>query len=165
MAAHYPILPQDFRDASIVVRAFRNPGSLSAPLIGVSRAADPKLRPGYTLLSAAYDDAVARSRRLVSILGGLGLLATLLAAIGLAGLTGYSVSQRTREIGIRIALGAARSGVVRAVLRPLAAPVVFGIVLGVLGAAAVSSVLRHNLSSLRPSDPLKPISQPSARFW
>jgi predicted permease len=154
MAAYYPILPQDFRDASIVVRAFRNPGRLTAPLIAVARAPDPKLRPGYTLLSTAYDGVVAQSRRLVSILSALGLLATLLAAIGLAGLTGYSVSQRTREIGVRIALGAARSGVVRAVLRPLAAPVVFGIALGMLGAAAVSSVLRHNLSSLRPSDPL-----------
>jgi len=154
MAAYYPILPQDFREASMVVRAFRNPGRLTATLVAVARAPDSKLRPGYTLLSAAYDDAVAQSRRLVSILSGLGLLATLLAAIGLAGLTGYSVSQRTREIGVRIALGAARSGVVRAVLRPLAAPVVFGIALGMLGAAAVSSVLRHNLSSLRPSDPL-----------
>lgn len=153
MAAYYPILPQDFRDASIVVRTFRNPGRLTAPLIAVARASDSKLRPGYTLLSTAYEDAVTQSRRLVSILSALGLLATFLAAIGLAGLTGYSVSQRTREIGVRIALGAAHSGVVRAVLRPLAAPVVFGIALGMLGAAAVSSVLRHNLSGLRPSDP------------
>jgi predicted permease len=154
MAAYYPILPQDFRDASVVVRAFRDPGRLTAPLIAIARTPDPKLRPAYTLLSTAYDGAVDQSRRLVSILSALGLLATLLAAIGLAGLTGYSVSQRTREIGVRIALGAPRSGVVRAVLRPLAAPVVFGITLGVLGAAAVSSVLRHNLSSLRPSDPI-----------
>ena len=154
MAAYYPILPQDFRDASIIVRAFRNPGRLTGALIAVARARDPKLRPFYTLLSTAYDGAVVQSRRLVSILSALGLLATLIAAIGLAGLTGYSVSQRTREIGVRIALGAARSGVVRAVLRPLAAPVVFGIALGMLGAAAVSSVLRHNLSGLRPSDPL-----------
>jgi predicted permease len=154
MAAYYPILPQDFRDASVVVRAFRNPGLLTAPLIAIARTPDPKLRPAYTLLSTAYDGAVDQSRRLVSILSALGLLATLLASIGLAGLTGYSVSQRTREIGVRIALGAPRSGVVRAVLRPLAAPVVFGITLGILGAAAVSSVLRHNLSSLRPSDPI-----------
>ena len=154
MAAYYPILPQDFRDASVVVRAFRDPGRLTAPLIAIARTPDPKLRPAYTLLSASYDGAVDQSRRLVSLLSGLGLLATLLAAIGLAGLTGYSVNQRTREIGVRIALGAPRSGVVRAVLRPLAAPIVFGITLGILGAAAVSTVLRHNLSSLRPSDPL-----------
>lgn len=153
MAAYYPILIQDFRDASIVVRAFRDPGRLAAPLIALAGGPDPKLRPGYTLLSTAYDRAVDQSRRLVSILSALGLLATLLAAIGLAGLTGYSVSQRTREIGVRIALGAPRSGVVRAVLRPLVAPLIFGIALGMLGAAAVSSVLRHNLSSLRPSDP------------
>jgi hypothetical protein len=154
MAAYYPILPQDFRDASIVVRALRDPGRLTASLIALAGASDPKLRPGYTLLSTAYDGAVAQSRRLVSVLSSLGLLATLLAAIGLAGLTGYSVSQRTREFGVRIALGAGRSGVMRAVLRPLVAPVVCGIALGMLGAAGVSSVLRHNMSSLRPSDPL-----------
>ncbi len=154
LAAYYPILPQDFRDASIVVKAFHNPAPLAPPLIALAEVQDPRLRPAYTLLSTTYDGAIAQSRRLVSILSALGLLATLLAAIGLAGLTSYSVSQRSREIGVRIAFGAARLGVVRAVLRPLVAPVVFGIALGMLGAAAASSVLRHNLSSLRPSDPL-----------
>ncbi len=154
LAAYYPILPQDFSDASIVVKAFRDPARLAAPLIALANVPDPKLRPTYTLLSATYDGAIAQSRRLVSTLSALGLLATLLAAIGLAGLTGYAVSERTREIGVRIALGASPSGVVRAVLRPLVAPVVFGIALGMLGAAAVSSVLQYNLSSLRPSDPV-----------
>ncbi len=158
MAAYYPILPQDFRAASIVVKAFRNPGRLTATLIALAVAPDPKLRPVSTLLSNAYDDAVTQSRRLVSILSALGLLATLLAGIGLAGLTGYSIGQRTREIGIRIALGAARSRIVGAVLRPLVAPVVFGIALGILGAAAISSILRHNLTGLRPSDPLAYLS-------
>lgn len=154
MAVYYPILPQDYRDASLVIRTVSNPGGLTATLIALASSPDPKLRPGCTLLSTAYDDAVAQSQRLVSILSALGLLATLLAAIGLAGLTGYSVSQRTREIGIRIALGATRTRVVRAVLRPLLAPLASGIGLGMLAAVAVSSVLRYNLSGLRPSDPL-----------
>ncbi len=154
MAAYYPILPQDYRDASLVIKALRDPGRLAAPLTALAATPDPKLRPAYTLLSTAYDGAVAQTRRLVSILSALGLLATFLAAIGLAGLTGYSVGQRTREIGVRIALGAARSSIVRAVLTPLLAPVVLGIAFGVLATAGISSVLRHNLSGLRPSDPL-----------
>jgi predicted permease len=153
LAAYYPILPQDYRDASLVIKTLRDPGSLAAPLTALATT-DRKLRPGYTLLSTAYDAAVAQNRRLVSILSALGLLATLLAAIGLAGLTGYSISQRTREIGVRIALGAARRRIVGAVLTPLVTPVVSGIVFGILAAAAISSVLRHNLSALRPSDPL-----------
>jgi predicted permease len=154
MAVYYPILHQDYRDASLVIRTIHDPSGLTATLIALASTPDPKLRPGCTLLSTAYDDAVAQSQRLVSILSALGLLATLLAAIGLAGLTGYSVSQRTREIGIRIALGATRTRVVRAVLRPLLAPLASGIAFGMLAAAAVSSVLRYNLSGLRPSDPL-----------
>jgi ABC-type antimicrobial peptide transport system permease subunit len=82
------------------------------------------------------------------------MLATLLAAIGLAGLTGYSISQRTLEIGIRAALGAGGASIIRAVLRPLFAPVATGMLLGMIAAAAVSTVLRYNLSGLRPSDPL-----------
>jgi predicted permease len=154
MAVYYPILPQDYRDASIVIRAVGDPGHLAATLIALAGTPDPKLRPGCTPLSTAYSDALSKSRRLVSILSALGLLATLLAAIGLAGLTGYSISQRTREIGIRIALGARGISVLRAVLWPLFVPLATGITLGMIAAAAVSSVLRYNLSGLRPSDPL-----------
>ena len=98
MAVYYPILTQDYRDASIVVRAAGDPDHLAASFIALASASDPKLRPGCTPLGAAYDDALSKSRRLVSILSALGLLASLLAAIGLAGLTGYSVVQRTHEI-------------------------------------------------------------------
>ena len=154
MAVYYPLLPQDYRDASIAIRTAGDPGRLTATLIALAASPDPKLRPSCTLLSTAYDDAVSQCRRLVSILSALGLLATLLASIGLAGLTGYSVGQRTLEIGIRMALGASRARVVSAILRPLFAPVTCGISFGIMGAVAISSVLRYNLSGLRPSDPL-----------
>jgi predicted permease len=154
MAVYYPILTQDYRDASIVIRAVGDPDHLVANFIDLAGTSDPKLRPGCTSLSTAYNDALSKSQRLVSILSALGLLATLLAAIGFAGLTGYSVVQRTHEIGIRIALGASPARVVRAVLRPLLAPVASGVTLGLLAAAAVSAVLRNNLSGLRPSDSL-----------
>jgi ABC-type antimicrobial peptide transport system permease subunit len=154
MAVNYPILTQDYRDASIVIRVVGDPNHLAASSIDLAGTSGPKLRPGCTSLSAAYVDTLSKSQRLVSIPSALGLLATLLAAIGLAGPTGYSVVQRTHEIGIRIALGAASTRVVRAVLRPLLAPVASGVALGLLAAAAVSAVLRNNLSGLRPSDPL-----------
>ena len=89
LAVYYPILPQDYRDASIVIRAVGDPGHLASTLIALAGTSDPKLRPSCTPLSTFYEDAVSKSQRLVSILSGLGLLATILAAIGLAGLTGY----------------------------------------------------------------------------
>jgi len=154
LGVYYPITPQDYRDASIAVRVAGAPGKMAGTLIGVAGSQDATLRPGYDLLRTAYDNAVAQSRRRVDILGLLGLLATTLAAVGLAGLTGYTVSQRTREIGVRMALGAGRARIVRAVIRPLVLPVAFGMASGVLGAGAISSVLRNNLSSLRPADPI-----------
>jgi predicted permease len=154
MGVYYPITPQEYRDASVVVRVARPPGTMAGTLMGAAGAQDPRLRPGYSLLQTAYDNAVAQSRTLAAILGMLGFLATSIAAIGLAGLTGYTVSQRTREIGVRIALGAASPRVVRAVLRPLAVPVAAGVAIGMLVAGAVSAVLRNHLSSLRPADPL-----------
>jgi ABC-type antimicrobial peptide transport system permease subunit len=154
LGVYYPLTSQDYRDATVVVRVAGAPGTLAGTLIGIAGSQDSKLRPVVNLLRTTYDNAVAQSRTRVAILGLLGLLATMLAAIGLAGLTGYTVSQRTREIGVRIALGAGRPRIVRAVIRPLAFPVASGIVSGMLAAGAISTVLRNNLTSLRPTDPL-----------
>jgi predicted permease len=158
MGVYYPISAQDYRDASVVVRVAGTPGILAGTLIGVAAAQDPKIHAEHTLLRTAHDAAMAQSQKLAAILSSLGLLATLLAAIGLTGLTGYTVSQRTREIGVRIALGAAPPRVLGAVLRPLAPPVASGILSGMLAAGAISAVLRNNLASLRPADPLAYLS-------
>ena len=64
-------------------------------------------------------------------------MAILLSAIGLAGLAGYTVAQRTREIGLRIALGARAGQVVRAILAPMSRAIAIGFVCGALGAAGV----------------------------
>jgi putative ABC transport system permease protein len=84
-------------------------------------------------------------------------VAILLSVIGLAGLAGYTVAQRTREIGLRIALGARASHVVRAILAPMNRPIVIGFVCGALGGSAVASVLRSGIptmSGLNVFDPL-----------
>jgi ABC-type antimicrobial peptide transport system permease subunit len=84
-------------------------------------------------------------------------VAILLSVIGLAGLAGYTVAQRTREIGLRIALGARASHVVRAILAPMSRPIVIGFVCGALGGSAVASLLRSGIptmSGLNVFDPL-----------
>jgi ABC-type antimicrobial peptide transport system permease subunit len=86
------------------------------------------------------------------------MLALALAAIGLAGLLSFSVSQRVREIGIRIALGARSADVVENVLRQFAWPIGCGLAGGLAIAAALSSVLRRELFGLSHLDPISYIA-------
>ena len=83
-----------------------------------------------------------QSRLNVILLGGLGGLALLLAAIGIYGVVSYSVAQRTPEIGVRVALGATSRDVMRLVVGHAAALVILGVVIGLIGAMALGSVLR-----------------------
>jgi ABC-type antimicrobial peptide transport system permease subunit len=78
----------------------------------------------------------------------LGAVAILLSVIGLAGLAGYTVAQGTREIGLRIALGARAGQVVRAILAPMSRPIAIGFVCGAFGGSAVSRVLRSGIPAM-----------------
>jgi ABC-type antimicrobial peptide transport system permease subunit len=82
-----------------------------------------------------------------------GGLATILAAVGLYGVMSYTVSRRTREIGIRMALGAARTSVLWMVLREVAIMAVAGIVLGLPVAIGLSRFVQSQLYGLSPTDP------------
>jgi ABC-type antimicrobial peptide transport system permease subunit len=93
--------------------------------------------------------------RLVATLSAFfGLLATLLAAIGLYGVMAYSVARRTREIGIRVALGAERSTVLSLVMREVAIMAAIGIGVGLPTAIALSRFVRSQLFGLEATDPL-----------
>jgi putative ABC transport system permease protein len=82
------------------------------------------------------------------------VLALLLAAVGVYGMLSFSVAQRTREIGVRVALGAARRDVVRLIARDSAMVIVPGVILGLLGAWASTRLLRALLFEVEPGDPL-----------
>ncbi|MCC7132205.1 MAG: FtsX-like permease family protein [Gemmatimonadales bacterium] len=89
-----------------------------------------------------------------TLLGGLGLVALGLAALGLYGVLAFSVSQRTREIGIRMALGSVAGDIVRLVVRQAARLVLIGVLIGAVLALAVGNLLRSQLFGVQPADPL-----------
>jgi putative ABC transport system permease protein len=89
----------------------------------------------------------------IVLLAGFAMAALLLAAIGVYGLISYSVSQRTREIGIRVALGARPTQVVTPILREAMMLTVIGAALGLAGALIATRVLAAFLSGVEPTDP------------
>jgi putative ABC transport system permease protein len=98
--------------------------------------------------------AVAAPRRIAAfVLAGFALFALALAGVGIYGVVSYAVTQRTREIGLRIALGANRAEVRGMVVRQALLPVLAGAVVGLAGALALGRLLTALLFDVRPTDP------------
>ena len=125
---------------------------------GVKRAlaaADPNLTvTSVRTLQQQVDRSFDQQRAVASLAGLFGIVALVLAAIGLYGVTAYTVAQRTNEIGIRMALGADRGNVVGMVLRGAFRRVVFGLVLGLPLAVGAGYLLSAQLYGVRFWDPL-----------
>jgi putative ABC transport system permease protein len=99
------------------------------------------------------DQSVGQRRLAMLLLGLFAGIALLLASIGIYGVMSYSVAQRSHEIGIRMALGAARGHVLRLVMGQGMTLVIIGLVLGILGALGVTRLLANQLFGVEPTDP------------
>ena len=118
------------------------------------QAVDGNLQSSIRTVAEALDRAVVREKLLSRLSTFFGILATALAAVGLYGLMAYAVVRRTREIGIRMALGAARSVVLRSEMRSAIALVATGIAVGVPIAVAVGRVITSQLFGISGTDPI-----------
>jgi ABC-type antimicrobial peptide transport system permease subunit len=123
--------------------------STVAALLGVTRDVSLTIRP----LSEQVDNALIQERLIAMLSGFFGALALLLASLGLYGVTSYAVSRRRTEIGIRMALGARPSGVVRLVLQRVAWMVGIGVVIGAGISLWASKFVAALLFEVRPRDP------------
>jgi predicted permease len=125
-----------------------------------ARALDPDLIVDVTRLEDNLELWRTPSRIVAALSGVLGALALLLASVGVHGVVSYGVSQRTREIGIRMALGADGREVMTLLLRQALRPVVIGALVGVIACAAVSQILSRVLYGMGSHDPIAFIGVP-----
>jgi predicted permease len=140
--------------ATLYVRAERDSASLFSSLRQVVNRIDPAV-PIYDMktLENQLDETLSMERLIAALSAAFGALATLLAALGLYGVMAFSVARRSREIGLRMALGAPRNGVVWLVLREVLVLLGVGLVIGVPAAYLLSRYVSSQLFNVQPADP------------
>jgi predicted permease len=137
------------------LRTARNPLTIAPAARQVLRRMDAAL-PVYDLktVAAQIDETHFLDRLLAWLAVAFGCLATLLASIGLYGITAFNVSRRTQEIGIRMALGAARASVLRLVMREVLILTALGLLVAIPATLALGRLLESQLFEMKAADPL-----------
>jgi predicted permease len=151
---YFPVDANQIADGVMVVRVDGAPARAAATVRAVMRAEDPRLRPSAAPLRDAFEEKLAGPRQFALVASALGVCALLLAVVGLGGMAAFTVSQRLREIGVRLALGARPRHIVRAIARQFTVPVVCGAVAGSALAAGVGAILSRELFGVSGLDPL-----------
>jgi predicted permease len=138
----------------VVLRTKINPGSASSSAREAVRSVDPDLPLAkIATLETLVDDSVTQQRFAMLVLGAFGVLALVLASIGMYGVISYSTMQRTQEIGIRMALGAQRRTILAMVLNHGGRLAALGIAIGFVAALAMTHVIASFLYGVQPADP------------
>jgi predicted permease len=137
------------------VRTARQPEQAFSSIRQVVNGLDPNL-PVFQMktIEAQMEDSLITERLVATLSTGFGILATLLAAIGLYGVMAYLVAQRTREIGVRMALGAATGDVVWLVMKDVLILAGIGIAVGLPAALALTRLVKSQLYGIQPNDTL-----------
>ncbi|MBZ5533378.1 MAG: ABC transporter permease [Acidobacteriia bacterium] len=152
--AYFPLRSNSLGYSVLVVRTSSPPEQMSGVLADLARSADPLLSPDVVPLTAAFREKLGDTQKMAGIISFMGALALVLAVVGLYGVVSYNVIQRTREIGIRVALGATPASLIGALLAGWMRPLGLAAALGALLAAGLSLVLRSELYGVSNLDPL-----------
>jgi predicted permease len=154
-AMSFPLTQHPALALTLSIRTGLAPSTTISLLGGLVKSLDANVPAfGAHTLAQQKDSSLALQRMAATLLSGFGVLALLLAALGIYGVLAYAVSRRTREIGVRMALGAQVADVLRLVLRQGIGLTVAGLALGLVGAFWATRLLRGFLYEVKPLDPM-----------
>jgi predicted permease len=141
---------------AITLTMLSDAGNRSVPSTarGILQRLDPEIPARFRTLSQVYSASLGSRRFNVILIGFFGITALLLATTGVFGVMAYSVSRRTREIGVRVALGAAAGGVLRMILGHGLRTIFIGVAIGIAGSLALTRTVESLLFGVTATDPL-----------
>ena len=151
---NYRQRPRSARQFDIVVRTESDPTAAFGAIRGVLREIDPTVPPRLNTFAEIFSESVNTRRFNLVLVGVFALTALLLAMAGVFGVLAYSVAQRTREIGVRIALGATPASILKMVLAQGLITIGIGTALGLAGSLLLTRTMRSLLFGVSPNDPL-----------
>jgi len=155
---YVPLVPGSAFGQYLIVRTEGDPTNVMSTVRSLAATTDPLLRVSVQRVDESLAYQMAPFRAIAWLSGALGLLALILASVGLYGVMSFVVTQRTREIGIRVALGAQQVDVVRMFIRQGLRLTFIGMVCGIAGGVLISRLLRAVLIDISQFDPLAFVS-------
>lgn len=150
-----PYAQSAYAPITLILRSTGDPGSVASAVRNTVRAIDPDV-PVYNIrmMDELLDKTVEERGLAMKLLTIFAILALVLVAVGIYGVMSYTVSQRTREIGVRVALGAQQTNVLSLVIRHGATLALTGLAIGIVAAYGVTRLLRSMLFGVEPTDPI-----------
>src|SRR5271163_1645424 len=139
---------------SLTMLSDADTGSVSSAARGILQELDPEIPVKFQTFSQVYSASLGSRRFNVNLIGFFGITALLLATAGVFGVMAYSVSRRTREIGVRIALGAGSGDVLKMILGQGMRTIFIGVAIGIVGSLALTRTVESLLFGVTATDPL-----------